>query len=377
MRVLHVITDLGVGGAERMLAKLARRLPALGVEMEVVSLGGHGVLGAEIAAAGVPVRALGMRRAGGALGGVPRLAAHIRRYDPAVVQTWLYHADLVGLVANRLAGGGRPLAWNLRCSDLDPGAGKRTTRVIRRMLAQLSPLPDMVMANSARGLAVHRAQGYRPRASLLLPNGFDLDEFAPDAGARAKLRAELGLGPEREVVGMLARLDPMKDHETFLRAAGIARARRPSLAFLLAGQGCGPEGPLAARAAALGLGGAIRLLGRRADVPALLNALDVATLSSAHGEGFANVLGEAMACGIPFVATDVGDSAEILSGTGRLVPPRAPEALASAWLEVLDMPAPARRALGEAVRRRVMERYEIGAIARRYAEAYAAMRRAI
>ncbi|MCZ8146395.1 MAG: glycosyltransferase, partial [Roseomonas sp.] len=329
MRVLHVITDLGMGGAERMLAKLARHLPALGVEMEVVSLGGHGVLGAEIAETGVPVRTLGMRRPGGAMGGVPRLAAHIRRYDPEVVQTWLYHADLVGLLANRLEGGRRRLVWNLRCSDLDPASGKLTTRVIRRMLAQLSPLPDLVMANSARGLAVHRAQGYRPRASLLLPNGFDLDEFAPDVGARAKLRAELGLAPEQEVVGMLARLDPMKDHETFLRAAAIARACRPSLVFLLAGEGCGPDGPLAARAAALGLAAAIRLLGRRADVPAVLNALDVATLSSAHGEGFANVLGEAMACGIPFVATDVGDSAEILGGTGRLVPPREADSLAS------------------------------------------------
>jgi glycosyltransferase involved in cell wall biosynthesis len=371
VRVLHVITDLRVGGAERMLAKLARRLPAMGVEMEVVSLGDHGVLGAEIEAAGVPVAALGMRKPLRLLSGVARLAAHIRRYDPAVVQTWLYHADLVGLLANRLAGGERPLAWNLRCSAIEPGSGKLATRIVRLALTRLSARPDLVIANSASGLAAHEAQGYRMRDSLVLPNGFDLDEFAPDPAAGMALRATLGLGPNHRLIGMVARLHPMKDHENFLRAAAIALARHPGLVFLLAGHRCEPDGPLAARASALGLGAAIRLLGQRDDVPAVLNALDVATLSSAHGEGFANVLGEAMACGTPCVATDVGDAAEVIAETGRIVPPRDPEALALAWLDLLARPSEVRRALGYAARRRMVERYEIGAIARRYADTYA------
>ena len=367
MRVLHVITDLGVGGAERMLMKLAQRLPALGIGMEVVSLGGQGVLGADIAAAGVPVSALGMRRASGFLTGVPTLAAHIRRYDPDLVQTWLYHADLVGLLANRLAGGGRPLAWNLRCSDLDPASGKFTTRVIRRLLAQLSAVPDLVVANSAAGLAAHVTQGYAPRASLLLPNGFDLDEFAPDPAAGAAVRAALSIGPDRKLIGMVARLDPMKDHPNFLQAAAIAQGRRPDLVFLLAGHGCEPSGKLAELAAELGLGEAVRFLGQRTDIPAIFNALDIATLSSMHGEGFANVLGEAMACRTPCVATDVGDAAAIIGQTGRVVPPRDPAALAQAWLDQLDVP---RAVAGDAARRSVLENYEIGAVARRYAEVY-------
>lgn len=374
-RVLHVITDLRVGGAERMLSRLAERLPALGIETAVVSLGERSELGPVIEAAGVPVLALGMRSARGALAGVPRLARRIRDYDPDVVQTWLYHADLVGLLANRLAGGARPLAWNLRCSDLDMAGAKPRTRAIRRILAGLSSLPDLVIANSAAGLAAHRALGYRSRATLVVPNGFDVAHFAPDATLRATTRAALGVAPGQGLIGMLARVDSMKDHHTFLRAAVIAAARRPELAFLLAGQGTERDGPVAAEARALGIAPAIHFLGRRDDVPALLNALDVATLSSSHGEGFANVLGEAMACGVPCVATDVGDAADIIAATGIVVPPRLPDALAGGWLRMLALPAAEGKALAVAARRRVAERFEIGAIAARYACVYAQLAR--
>ena len=373
MRVLHVITDLGLGGAERMLLKLARSLLTLGVEMEIVSLGERNLLGPEIEHAGIPVTALGMRRSSGLLFGVLQLARHIRRYNPDVVQTGLYHADLVGFLANQLAGGGRPLAWNLRCSDLDPASGKFSTRLIRRALIGLSALPDLVIANSASGLAAHQALGYRPRASMLLPNGFDLQEFIPDRAAGSELRNALDIGPGEKLIGMVARFHPMKDHVSFLRAAMIARAQRPGLRFILVGQGSEPDGPLANMASNMGLRSSICFLGRRTDVPAVFNALDLSTLTSAHGEGFANVLGEAMSCSTPCVATDVGDAAEIIAATGRIVPPRDPEALAKAWLEMLALPPEALRALGNAARQRMNQNYAIGVIAQRYAETYTAL----
>jgi glycosyltransferase involved in cell wall biosynthesis len=162
----------------------------------------------------------------------------------------------------------------------------------------------------------------------------------------------------------------MKDHQAFLAAARIAAKERPDLVFVLAGTGTEPGSTIAVQAAALGLGDRVRLLGRRSDIPALFAAFDLVTLSSANGEGFSNVLGEAMACGTPCVATDVGDASIILGDSGVIVPPRSPEALAQAWLRMIALGPEKRRAIGHAARQRIVARYGIDAIGRRYARMY-------
>jgi glycosyltransferase involved in cell wall biosynthesis len=368
--VMHVITDLTVvGGAEQMLLKLAQVLPGLGVEMCVVSLGGRGELGAEIESAGVPVRSLRARSLRHLPAAVLALAREIRARDPDIVQTWLYHGDFIGTISNALAGL-RTLVWNIRCSDIDLDLDNKNTAWIRWMLARASAVPNLVIANSRAGLDAHHALGYRPRSELIIPNGFDGSAFRPDPVARVRIRAELCVGPDQPLIGMAARVAPMKDHESFLQAARELAQQRGNVVFALAGAGTEPHSPLAGRAAALGLDGRVRMLGKRADMAQVFAAFDVATLSSAHGEGFPNVLGEAMSCGIPCVATDVGDAAIIIRDTGCIVPPRAPQALAEAWRNMIDLDVNARRTLGLAARAHISQHYEITRVARQYLETY-------
>ncbi len=371
VRVAHVITDLDVGGAERMLAKLVAGADPARLRHSVISLLPPGKTADEIRAAGVKVASLGMRRGGlPAPGAILRLVRLLRAERPDVVQSWLYHADLMATLTAPLAG--RPaLAWNLRCSDMDFRLYGRATRWVVRALACLSRVPAAVVVNAEAGRAAHVALGYRPRRWEVIPNGFDTDVFGPNPAARGAIRAALGLAPDAPVIGMLARFDPMKDHATFLAAAETLARARADVHFVLAGRGVTPDNPALA---APEFAGQLHLLGERSDSAALLAAFDLATLTSAFGEGSPNVVGEAMACATPCVATDVGDSRPMIGATGRVVPPRDPAALAAAWGELLALPAAERQALGAAARARIVADYSLAAVRERYLGLYETLR---
>ncbi|CAK0761801.1 Glycosyltransferase [uncultured Gammaproteobacteria bacterium] len=376
LTILHLITDLDTGGAEAMLAKLVTSMDRNRFRSVVVSMMPPGPLAEPIRAAGIPLFSLGMRRGLPDLGALVRLAMIVRRERPDVLQTWLYHADLLGALV-RLA---RPwakrpaLVWNLRCSDMDMSRYSRLSALVIRALARLSTLPAAVVVNSETGRAVHQRLGYQPRRWQVIGNGFDLNRFQPDPSARIALRAELGLSPETLLIGLPARLDPMKDHGTFLTAAAHLTANRPDptpLRFVLIGRGLTPDNPLiTARIAAVGLSERVALLGERRDMPAVLAGLDLVTLTSAFGEGFANVLGEAMACAVPCVATDVGDARTILGECGRIVPPSDATALAGAWKSVLTLGPEQRQALGARSRVRIAELYALPLITEQYQALY-------
>jgi glycosyltransferase involved in cell wall biosynthesis len=374
IKLTCVTTGLSTGGAELMLYRLLAALDRSTFAPSVVSLLPAGPTAAKIAALGVPVRSLGMRP------GVPdpraavRLARWLRREGPDVVQTWMYHADLIGGVAARLAGC-RQVAWGLRQSTLDPHTSKRSTIWTARACARLSRLvPARIVCCSEASRRVHAALGYAPERMVVIPNGFDLAAYRPDPAARAVVRAELGLPADAPLVGLVARWDPQKDHQMFVWAAARVGDQHPAVHYLLCGDDITPaNAALAEWIGAAGLGGRCHLLGPRDDMPRLTAALDVACSASASGEGFSNVLGEAMACGVPCAATDVGDAALIVGDTGRVVPPRDPAALAGALHELLALSPAARQALGQAARRRIEERFTLGACAARYAALYTAL----
>jgi len=288
---------------------------------------------------------------------VVRLAALIRRVLPDVIQSWLYHADLAATLARAVAFSRAPLAWSLRCSDMDLACYAPTTRLVVRALARLSGVPAVITSNSEAGLAWHRRLGYRPRRSIVIPNGFDTDRFRPDPEARSRLGAMLGWGEEVVIVGLVARVDPMKDHAGFL--AALARTAPPLRAVLV---GRGTE----ALAIPAALAGRVAALGPRDDVAALTPGFDIACLASRFGEGFPNVLGEAMACGVACVTTDVGDASAIVGEAGVVVPPGDPAALAEA-LSALAADPDRRRALGAAARARVLADYALPSVAARHA----------
>jgi glycosyltransferase involved in cell wall biosynthesis len=370
IRVLFVTTGLDTGGAELMLYRLIAGLDRATFACSVVSLTDCGPTAAKLRALGVPVQALGMRRGVPDPRAVPRLARWMRRLAPDVVQTWMYHADLIGGLAARLAGR-RALAWSLRQSTLDARTSKRSTVWTVRACAPLSRfVPARIVCCSEASRRVHVAAGYTSRKMLVIPNGFDVGAFRPDPGVRVAVRRELSVPDDALLVGLVARWDPQKDHATFLRAAARVAARCPAQ-FVLCGEGVTSDNAvLAGWIEAAGLGGRCHLLGSRDDMPRLTAALDVACSASAYGEGFSNVLGEAMACEVVCVATDVGDAALIVGDTGRVVPPRDAAALAAALGEVLALDPGARAQLGRAARARVQQQFDLSTCVARYAALY-------
>lgn len=370
MRLAHIITGLDTGGAERMLLRLVERLhPEF--EQSVISLTGAGPVADELRAAGVEVAALGMSSSRPSPWTLFRLAWILRRLKPNVVQTWMYHADLVGGLAARLAGI-RAVAWNIRNNDLSPDKTSPRTRTVVGWLARLSGwLPARIVCCSEAARRTHVALGYADKRFLVIPNGFDLGRFRPDEAARASVRSELGLPQEAPLIGLIARFDPQKNHAGFLAAAGMLHRQRPYAHFLLAGRGVEPENrELRDWASAAGVVGVLHLLGERHDIPRLSASLDLATTASSWGEAFPNVLGEAMACGVPCVATDAGDAALIIGDSGRVVPRGDMAGLAGAWQELLNLAASERMALRLAARERIVRHFDLDQIAERYAALY-------
>ena len=372
MKVIHVIAGLGVGGANMMLYKLLLGTDRASFETQVVSLIDIGPIGKRIQDLGVPVRALGMRRGVPNLFVVLRLARWLKRDHLDVIQTWGYHADLVGGLAARLAGS-IPVAWGIRHSNFDPKTTKRMTIWTAMVCARLSRwLPTRIVCCSHASRRTHTQMGYAADKMVVIPNGFDLAAFRPDPGARVSVRRELDIPAEAPLIGLVGRFHPQKDHSNFFHAAANLHARLPESHFLLCGDGISWENSeLAGWIEAVGIHDCCHLLGQREDIPRLTAALDLACTSASHGEAFPNVIGEAMACGVPCVVTDVGDSAIIVGETGVVVPPKDPQALADGWSQLLlDMSRGERLRLGLAARQRILERYSLGKIVKKYERLY-------
>ena len=372
MRVVFIITGLSTGGAEMMLFKVLERLDRRRFAPHVISLTTLGELASRIAALGIPVEAMGMKPGLPNPLGFFRLVRRLKRLKPDVVHTWMYHADLMGGLAARLAGVSA-VGWCIRNSDLDKDKTKLSTRAVVGLCASISKwLPSRILTCSEKAQQVHVARGYVAEKMVVVPNGFDLTRFKPDKDARFILRAELGITDQTPLVGLIGRFDPQKNHAGFFEAAAVLHRQMPQVHFVLAGHGVDVSN--AALMQVINQEGLLRnthLLGLRNDISALMAALDVLASSSSYGEAFPNVLGEAMACGVPCVVTDVGDSAYIVGDTGRVVATGDMAGLAHALAGILQLPTAERLALGAAARIRVGTHFEIGHITRQYEAFYA------
>jgi len=360
-KIFVVTAGLRGGGAEAMLARLATARPSIADEITVVSLIPAEAHVARLVAGGVEVLELRFDKAGGIVTGLFRLARLIAERRPQIVQGWMYHGDLAALVALALSGRRRDthLVWGIRCSAMDWRSYGPGLALVVKACALLSRWPDMVTANSAAGLKSHMALGYHPRRAQVVANGIDLDEFRPDTVARAAVRSEFAIPEDAIVLAHVARVDAMKDHGSFL----AAMAMLPDVSALLVGAGAENLAP--ARN--------LFRLGRRCDVARLFAAADFVVSSSRFGEGFSNVLAEGMACGLPAVATDVGDAKLIIGDTGLVVPPENPDALAAAIRQLAGESAGARAERGSRARARIAENFTLEHAIRRYVELYASL----
>jgi glycosyltransferase involved in cell wall biosynthesis len=358
IKIMHLITGLDTGGAEVSLQRLTSKMDRDRFYNVVVSLTTPGPLSAAIRDQGIRVEAIYMSRFLPSPTAIWRLYRLLRIERPDVLQTWLYHSDLCGLLAGRLARV-PAIAWNIRCSNMGKEYQRGGNGILLRMLAQLSRYPDVIVANSHAGQDEHEAMGYDAKRWAVLQNGFDLDIFKPDADARSSLRQELGLPDDTAIIGLVARYDPIKDHEGFLRAAAELSFTNTNVHFVLAGGGIDQDnGTLNTLIDQLGIRKRLHLLGRRDDVPKLIAGLDIATCCSL-GEGFPNVIGEAMACAVPCVVTDVGDAARIVGETGIIVPPGDVQALARGWGEMLAKSSASRAVLGRRAQERIESKYSL------------------
>jgi glycosyltransferase involved in cell wall biosynthesis len=330
MRVLHLTTSFGFGGAETNLLRLVCGMDSSRFANTVVSMTDAQLLPSRLADANVPFHSLGMFRSIPDPVAVIRFFRIIRRVRPDILQTWMYHADLLGLLVGKLARV-PTIVWNLRCSSMDMTRYRWTSSLVLRSLVPLSRYPDAVLANSEAGIRFHKILGYRSRQWKLIPNSLDLDQFRPDSRAPAWLRRELKLDLNAIVIGLIARYDPMKDHENFIAAARLLASRIPSAHFVLVGWKVDAGNTALTRLMESSqLTHRFHLLGLRRDINHITAGLDVACSSSAYGEGSSNAVAEAMACGVPCVVTNVGDSALLLGKAGKIVPPKDPQALARA-----------------------------------------------
>lgn len=368
MKVLHVITGLGEGGAEAVLTRLCEGDTAN--SHTVVSLLDRGKYAPRLEAAGVRVHTLGMSRGPVTVNGLVQLWRLLRRERPQVVQTWLYHADLIGGIAARLAGN-RRVFWNLRNTAMVPS---RTTRLVARLCAVLSyVVPLRIIACASRAQEEHARIGYSRRRMRTIPNGYDLDSIKFDPDARERVRLDLGVPNDRTLIGYVARFDPQKDHASLLRALGEVKRRGMDFHCVLVGRDLTTDNrAIAELLAAEELTSMVTLYGPAKDVVPVMSALDLHVMASAFGEGFPNVLAEAMACGTPCVTTDVGDAAMIVGDHGWVVPPSRADLLAAAVTAALECKTDGSRwaALRTDVRQSIEQRFSVEAMVGRYVQAW-------
>ncbi len=335
MKLFLLARSLGVGGTERQIATLASALQARGHAVTVVVFYRGGRLAQELADAGIAVRHLGKRGRWDVVGVLFRLVRLVRRHRPDAVYAFLPTPNMAASAAKPFLKG-TAVVWGVRSSSADLSRYDPFSALCARIEPRLSRFADLVVANSEAGARHAVARGFPAERTVVVPNGIDTARFRPDAEARHRVRSQWGVSEEETVIGLVARIDPAKGHDTYLEAAAMVAGRRPDVRFVCVGDGPAAERwSLESLGRELGLGPRLVWTGLRADVAGVYNALDVATMPSAFSEGFPNVVGEAMACGTPCVVTDVGDAARVVGPTGVVVPPDDPKALAEGWLTLL------------------------------------------
>ena len=373
IRITFVVTGLDVGGAEMMLWKLLSKMDRARFDPSVISLSSSAIeMLPAFGRLGVRCEVLGWRAGHHAITRMSALARTLRRLAPDIVQGWMYHGNIAATVATRLARLNVPVLWNIRATLMERRHEKLGTALMIRLGGLLSFSPARIINNSAASAAEHEGRrGYRASKRVILPNGFDTDRFRPSAVARLALRERLAVAEDALLIGLVARYHPMKDHASFLHAAALVARTHPEAQFVLAGEGASDSNPeLAALVAKHGLNRHVHMLGPRDDVQNVVAALDIQVSASSSGEGFPNVIGEAMSCGVPCVVTDVGDSATVIGDTGVSVPPRDPQALAAGMARLIELGPEKRAELGSRARARAIEAFSLDAVVRRYETLY-------
>jgi glycosyltransferase involved in cell wall biosynthesis len=329
VKIALLTRALDYGGAERQLVTLAIGLHERGHHVVVTVFYAGGPLETELRDAGVPVYCLDKTGRWDMVSFMLRLVRFVNRETPDILHGYLAFPNILTVFLKLIFPGMR-IVWGIRDSDMSADRYDWLEGNLYRIECLLSRFADLIITNSRAGLLHCIARGFPENRTIAIPNGIDVTRFSPNKNAGQELRLEWGVRDSQSLIGIVGRLDPMKDHPTFLKAAALLAEKRKDVRFICVGDGPDDyQRELCALGRQVGLGDKLIWTGGRDDMPALYNALDVVVSSSCYGEGFSNVIGEAMACGTSCVVTDVGDSAWIVGNTGEVVRPNSPEALVS------------------------------------------------
>jgi glycosyltransferase involved in cell wall biosynthesis len=362
--MLFLVRSLNCGGAERQLLQLVRGLSRRTFRVTLAVMYPGGALWQEAKEIdGLGLVCLEKRARWDLMSPGQRLWKIVREVEPDIIHGYMGVANELALALGRTCGA--KVVWGLRAADMDLASyGALAARAFRAG-APLSRFADAIIVNSFAGRSHHVAEGYSGKNMVVIPNGIDAERFRPDPAAGRLMRQQWGIAPEERLIGIVARLDPVKDHATFLSAAGALARHRSDVRFVCVGSRPEPyRTELELMASKLSLDGRLIWAGQHQELRGIYNAFDIAT-SSSTSEGFPNVVAESLACGVPCVATDVGDSALIVDNAECVVPTRKPEALAATWNKVLDWPQEKRREIGKNARMRMINDYSLDRLVHR------------
>ncbi|MBR71848.1 MAG: hypothetical protein CMM30_02770 [Rhodospirillaceae bacterium] len=356
--VMYIISSLDVGGAEKQLLLLASERKKKGADVIVVSLKKNGALRSQFQSNGIDVYDLGINRS------IPnpltliRLVRLINKYKPKIIHSWMYHADLLATIALSMSRRKNltSLVWSVRCSNMDFSRYSIMLRCVVWCCIKMSGIPNCITFNSFAGAEIHQSLGYKNRYLKVIGNGVNTELFKPNSLMRKKNRELLNIPSNAFVIINIARVDPMKDHKNLL----LALDKLPEVYTIFIGLGTEQ----------FNLGSQMYGLGRRSDINTLLATSDLIVSCSAFGEGSSNALMEGMACGLPAVATDIGDSAYIMGKAGKIVEARNPEKLSSAIQEFLLMPESEIKSYKIAARERMIKMFSLNQLVENYEQLY-------
>lgn len=343
MRIFFLIRDMTIGGAQRQLVLLASELRKQGHQVTVATFYPGGQLWNELTENSVEAICLDKKGRWDIFLFLFRLIKEIRRNNPDILYAYLRMPNILSIIAKLIFPEMR-VVWSVRSSNTDFSQYNWLTRLSFWLECRLAQFADLIISNSDAGKRFVAENGFPENKVQVVYNGIDTERFKPAPELRQRIRTEWGIAPDCVLIGMVARLDPKKDHDTFLRAARVVADRTSMVKFVCVGSGPKSyEQYLRATSHALGLQESVVWAGTRQDMAAVYGAINILCLPSSSGEGFPNAVGEAMACGVPCVVTDNGDSAFVVGDTGAVVPVGDADAIADAVLGLMAVRSDAMR----------------------------------
>ena len=367
IHIFFLARSLHIGGSERQLVNLVKYLDKSKYDTTVACFYGGGVLEQELRGGGIRLLDLKKKGRWDILIFIFRLVKILRKLKPDILYSWLDGPNILGFIAGYLSKVPKVI-WGIRASNVDLKKYGIGLQISFWMQTRLSRYIDLIIANSESGKKYHIARGFPAKKIVIVPNGINVNHFCPLYSEGVKVKKEWNIKANEILIGLVGRLDPMKDHPTFMEAVSMLCKKRTDVKFICVGDGEEPyKSDLYQLSKKLELGGKLIWAGRRLDMAAVYNALDISS-SSSSGEGFPNVIGESMACGVPCVVTDVGDSAKIVGDTGIIVPPKSPDMLAKGWEQLLNLEKKEFSLLSRRVRERIVNNYSVGKMIERHNE---------